>query len=83
VNVWSFGAATAKNTSSAGIQYVITDVTAVDAKAKAEQVQIDRPLGPFGTGLRTIWLSDPDGVTNYFAQILPRTAAQPAPPTSR
>lgn len=78
VNVWSFGTATAKNTSSAGIQYVITDVVAVDTKAKAEQVQIDRPLGPFGTGLRTIWLSDPDGVTNYFAQILPR-AATPTP----
>jgi len=74
VNVWSFGSAAAKNTSSAGIQYVITDVAAVDARAKAEQVQIDRPLAPFGTGgLRTIWLSDPDGITNYFAQILPRT----------
>lgn len=79
VNVWSFGAATAKNTSSAGIQYVITDVVAVDTKAKAEKVQIDRPLGPFGTGLRTIWLSDPDGVTNYFAQILPRTPGQGPP----
>ena len=55
---------------------MITDVAAVDARAKAEQVQIDRPLAPFGTGgLRTIWLSDPDGVTNYFAQILPRTPA--------
>lgn len=80
VNVWSFGDAQAKNTSSAGIQYVITNVDAVDAKAKAESVQIDRPLSPFGTGLRTIWLSDPDGVTNYFAQIVPREAGPASPP---
>jgi catechol 2,3-dioxygenase-like lactoylglutathione lyase family enzyme len=78
VNLWSFGGGLPKNTSSAGIQYVMTDVVAVDAKAKADGVQIDRPLGPFGTGLRTIWLSDPDGITNYFAQIMPRAApAQP------
>jgi hypothetical protein len=51
---------------------VVSNVEAVDAKAKAEQVTIDRPLGMFGQGLRTIWLADPDGVTNYFAQILPR-----------
>ena len=73
VNVWSFGAGLPQNKSSAGIQYVISDVVAVDARAKAEQVQIDRPLGPFGTGLRTIWLSDPDGITNYFAQIVRRS----------
>ena len=72
VNVWSFGSGLPQNKSSAGIQYVISDVVAVDARARAEQVQIDRPLGPFGTGLRTIWLGDPDGITNYFAQILPR-----------
>ena len=51
----------------------------VDAKAKAESVQIDRPLGAFGQGLRTIWLSDPDGVTNYFAQIVPRRPATASP----
>ena len=72
INVWSFGQAVPANKSSAGIQYVINNVEAVDAKAKAASVTIDRPLGPFGQGLRTIWLSDPDGVTNYFAQIVPR-----------
>jgi predicted enzyme related to lactoylglutathione lyase len=75
VNVWSFGSGLPANKSSAGIQYVISNVEAVDAKAKAESVQIDRPLGSFGQGLRTIWLSDPDGVTNYFAQIVPRRPA--------
>lgn len=76
INVWSFGAGLPANKSSAGIQYVVSDVEAVDVKAKAERVTIDRPLGMFGQGLRTIWLSDPDGVTNYFAQILPRRTAQ-------
>ena len=75
INVWSFGPGLPANKSSAGIQYVVSNVEAVDVKAKAESVTIDRPLAPFGQGLRTIWLSDPDGVTNYFAQILPRRPA--------
>jgi catechol 2,3-dioxygenase-like lactoylglutathione lyase family enzyme len=75
INVWSFGGNPPANKSSAGIQYVVSNVETVDAKAKAESVTIDRPLGLFGQGLRTIWLSDPDGVTNYFAQILPRRPA--------
>jgi|SoiMethySBSTD1v2_1073268.scaffolds.fasta_scaffold00709_4 predicted enzyme related to lactoylglutathione lyase len=70
VNVWSFGKTARANTRSAGIQYVVSDVEAVDVKAKARGVQIDTPLGNFSAGLRTIWLSDPDGVTNYFAQII-------------
>jgi len=70
VNVWSFGPELPANTRSAGIQYVITDVEAVDALAKAQAVKIDTPLGNFSAGLRTIWLSDPDGITNYFAQIV-------------
>jgi catechol-2,3-dioxygenase len=70
VNVWSFGPTPRANTRTAGIQYVISDVEAVDAKAKAEAVKIDTPLGNFSAGLRTIWLSDPDGITNYFAQII-------------
>ena len=73
VNVWSFGPTAKANTRTAGIQYVISDVEAVDVKAKAQAVKIDTPLGNFSAGLRTIWLSDPDGVTNYFAQIIPRT----------
>ena len=72
VTVWSFGKGLPANTRSAGIQYVVSDVEAVDAKAKAQSVKIDTPLGNFSAGLRTIWLSDPDGITNYFAQILRR-----------
>ncbi|HLG53803.1 MAG TPA: VOC family protein [Vicinamibacterales bacterium] len=70
VNVWSFGPTPRANTRSAGIQYVVSDVEAVDAKAKAQAIKIDTPLGNFSAGLRTIWLSDPDGITNYFAQIV-------------
>jgi catechol 2,3-dioxygenase-like lactoylglutathione lyase family enzyme len=75
ITVWSSAGNVPANKSSAGIQYVISNVEAVDTKAKAESVTIDRPLGLFGQGLRTIWLSDPDGVTNYFAEILPRRPA--------
>jgi catechol 2,3-dioxygenase-like lactoylglutathione lyase family enzyme len=72
VTLWSFGKGLAANTRSAGIQYVVSDVEAVDVKAKAQNVKIDTPLGNFSAGLRTIWLSDPDGITNYFAQIIRR-----------
>jgi catechol 2,3-dioxygenase-like lactoylglutathione lyase family enzyme len=75
VNVWSFGKGLAANTRSAGIQYVTSNVVAVDEKAKAMHVKIDTPLGNFSAALRTIWLSDPDGVTNYFAQIVRQTPA--------
>ncbi len=79
VTLWSFGKGLAANTRSAGIQYVVSDVEAVDVKAKAQSVKIDTPLGNFSAGLRTIWLSDPDGITNYFAQIIRRA---PAPSTA-
>jgi catechol 2,3-dioxygenase-like lactoylglutathione lyase family enzyme len=72
VSLWSFGSGLPVNTRSAGIQYVVSDVEAVDLKAKAQSVKIDTPLGNFSAGLRTIWLSDPDGITNYFAQIVRR-----------
>jgi predicted enzyme related to lactoylglutathione lyase len=72
VTLWSVGHGLPANTRSAGIQYVVSDVEAVDVKAKAQNVKIDTPLGNFSAGLRTIWLSDPDGITNYFAQIIRR-----------
>jgi catechol 2,3-dioxygenase-like lactoylglutathione lyase family enzyme len=79
VTLFSFGKGLPANTRSAGIQYVVSDVEAVDVKAKAQSVKIDTPLGNFNAGLRTIWLSDPDGITNYFAQIIRRA---PAPSTA-
>jgi predicted enzyme related to lactoylglutathione lyase len=70
LNLWAGHAGAAANTYTAGIQYVISDAEAVDSRAKAAEVKVTQPLGPFGGGLRTIWLADPDGITNYFAQIL-------------
>src|SRR5215467_1613009 len=70
LNLWAAHPGAAVNTYTAGIQYVIRDVEAIDARANAGNVKITQPLGPFGGGLRTIWLADPDGITNYFAQIL-------------
>jgi catechol 2,3-dioxygenase-like lactoylglutathione lyase family enzyme len=79
INLWSFGSGRAANTYTAGIQYVISDVALVDARAKAQAVTITTPLGPFGAGLRTIWLGDPDGITNYFAQLTRNSQAAATP----
>ena len=76
VNLWQAAAGTsAANAPASGIQYVISDVEAVDRAAKAHHVVVDRPLGNFGAGLRTLWLFDPDGITNYFAQIVRQGSA--------
>jgi predicted enzyme related to lactoylglutathione lyase len=70
LNLWAAHLGASANTYTAGIQYVISDVDAVDARAKANTVTITQPLGMFGQGLKTVWLADPDGITTYFAQIL-------------
>jgi catechol 2,3-dioxygenase-like lactoylglutathione lyase family enzyme len=70
VNLWTFGRSLPANTYTAGIQYVISDVSLVDARARAAGVTVTTPLGNFSAGLRTIWLADPDGITNYFAQLM-------------
>jgi catechol 2,3-dioxygenase-like lactoylglutathione lyase family enzyme len=58
------------DTGSAGIQYVVRDVDTVDARAKARSVAVEEPLSDLaGFSLRTVWLNDPDGATNYFAQV--------------
>ncbi len=64
-----FGDDLPADTGTGGIQYVVSDVELVDRLAKARNVQIKQPLaGLPGFALRTIWLGDPDGITNYFAQ---------------
>jgi catechol 2,3-dioxygenase-like lactoylglutathione lyase family enzyme len=69
VNLRSFGRELPADTGSGGIQYVVTDVGVVDTVAKSWKITIDQPLrGTPGIGLRTIWLDDPDGITNYFAE---------------
>ena len=60
---------------SAGIQYVVSDSPLVDAKAKARHIAVETPLNKLaGFNLITVWLNDPDGVTNYYAQLGPRPA---------
>jgi predicted enzyme related to lactoylglutathione lyase len=82
VNIWSVGASGSSapvNNGSAGIQYVVSNVDAVDAQARLHGVTVDQPLAnTFGGGLRTIWLADPDGVTNYFAETAQSRRARPA-----
>ncbi len=60
---------------SAGIQYVVSDSPLADAKAKARHIAVETPLNKLaGFNLITVWLNDPDGVTNYYAQLGPRLA---------
>jgi catechol 2,3-dioxygenase-like lactoylglutathione lyase family enzyme len=69
ISLRSFGNDLPADTGSGGIQYVVSDVEAVDALAQARHVPIAQPLsGLQGFDLRTLWLDDPDGVTNYFAE---------------
>src|SRR5688500_14180945 len=76
VKLWASGGGKPLNPSLAGIQYVVRDVNGVDALAKQHAVPVETPLGETMPGLRTVWLYDPDQVTNYFAEIQPR---QPRP----
>jgi catechol 2,3-dioxygenase-like lactoylglutathione lyase family enzyme len=80
ISLRSFGKDLPADTGSGGIQYVVSDVEFVDALAKQRQVTIDQPLqGLRGFDLRTIWLDDPDGVTNYFAETGASRAARGTP----
>lgn len=78
VSLRSFDGDLPADTGTGGIQYVVTDVEPIDRLAKERGVTIDQPLsGLAGFNLRTIWLDDPDGITNYFAQTGPsRQSAQ-------
>ncbi|MGE5722565.1 MAG: VOC family protein [Sphingomonadales bacterium] len=71
LNLWSAGGNLPADTGSAGIQYVVSDVDAADARAKARNITVEQPLGGVpGFNVRTVWLNDPDGVTNYFYQLV-------------
>lgn len=76
ISLWSAGKDLPADTGSAGIQYVVGNVAAVNDKARAENVTVETPLGGVpGFNVVTVWLNDPDGVTNYFYQMGPRDAA--------
>jgi len=57
------------DTGSAGIQYVVRDAAMVEARRAERNIKVLTPLNKMrGFDLITVWLADPDGVTNYFAQ---------------
>lgn len=65
----SFAGELPTDTSSGLIQYLVSNIERVEALAKERALQIDRPLtAPVGAPLRTLWISDPDGITNYFTE---------------
>ena len=71
INLWSAGHDLPADTGSAGIQYVTGNVREIDAAAKARNITVETPLaGVPGFNIMTVWLNDPDGVTNYFYQML-------------
>ena len=76
VSLWASGGNKPLNPTLAGIQYVVRAVDAVDALARQHAVPVETPLGDTMPGLRTVWLFDPDQVTNYFAEIRPRQPRQ-------
>jgi catechol 2,3-dioxygenase-like lactoylglutathione lyase family enzyme len=70
ISLRSFGGDLPADTGSGGIQYVVSDAVAVDVLAKRRGVTIDQPLSILdGFNMYFLWLEDPDGITNYFAQV--------------
>ena len=73
IYLYKTGDSLVADTGSAGIQYVISDAAMADAKGKARGITVETPLNKMsGFELITVWFNDPDGVTNYFAQVGPR-----------
>jgi len=69
ISLRHFGDDLPADTGTGGIQYVVSDVELVARLAEERAVDVKQPLSTLrGFGLRTIWLGDPDGITNYFAQ---------------
>lgn len=93
INLRHFGSKLPRDTGSGGVQYVVSDVESVNELALKRSITIETPLNTLaGYGLRSVWLNDPDGITNYFAQTggAPggagggrRGATPPPPPATR
>ncbi len=77
ISLYHTGTNEPADNGSAGIQYVVSDTPMVDAKAKSRNIAVETPLNKLrGFDLVTVWLNDPDGVTNYFAEV--GASSQPA-----
>ncbi|GAA0270765.1 hypothetical protein GCM10009127_08620 [Alteraurantiacibacter aestuarii] len=78
--LYDVGEGLPKDTGSAGIQYVISDAPMAAAKGEHRGIDVQTPLNRLaGFGLVTVWFYDPDGVTNYFAQVGRPRGAEAAP----
>jgi catechol 2,3-dioxygenase-like lactoylglutathione lyase family enzyme len=67
LNLWRAGAGAPQDSATGGMQYIVWNVAAIDGVVRERRVPIDRPLSAPGQ-MRTLWLADPDGVSNYFAE---------------
>jgi catechol 2,3-dioxygenase-like lactoylglutathione lyase family enzyme len=67
INLWSFGSSLPSDAQTAGMQYIVWNVAAIDGVVQQRGARVDRPLSAPGQ-MRTLWLLDPDGVSNYFAE---------------
>lgn len=70
VLLYTMGENLSADTGNAGIQYVVSDAPFVAAMGGHRGVTVETPLNKLtGFDLVTVWFNDPDGVTNYFAQV--------------
>ncbi len=67
VRVWAAKSGAARDAQTGGMQYIVWNVSGVNDVAVSRGATIDRPLSAPGQ-MRTVWLLDPDGISNYFAQ---------------
>jgi len=80
IDLWSVGHNLPKDTGSAGVQYITSNVEAIDALAKERHVTVETPLGGVaGFNVVTVWLNDPDGATDYFYELGPGGRRGPPP----
>lgn len=80
VSLRSFGAGLPADKTSGIIQVLVTDVERVQELAMKRGITIDRPLtAPRDARLRTMWLDDPDGVSQYMTETAESRAAAVPP----
>ena len=77
----SFGGNLPEDPGAGLVQYLVSNIERVEGMAKEDGVAIDRPLtAPRDAALRTLWINDPDRITNYFTETVEsRGAARVAP----
>jgi hypothetical protein len=83
ISLWATPGPKPVNRQLAGIQYVVKPVDPIWALAQQRAIPVEQPLGETLPGLVTTWLLDPDEVTNYFAEIRPRTRTPQATAPAR